>query len=443
MNLKMRLKTVVAMLAVMTLTVNAQETTPTMHITLDKAIELALSENPTIKIAEKEIELKEISKKEAWQNLLPSATLDGAIQYNVKVASMKMNMGGQTMEIKMGKDDSNTWNAALQVAIPLYAPAVYETMKLTNSDLELAVEKSRGSKIDMINQVTKAYYQLLLAQDSYNVLNENFRLAEANFDIVNKMFEQGLVSEYDKISAEVQKNNAWPSVVSGKNAVELARLQLKVLMGITADIKLVIDDNLKNYENEMAQVQNKEIDLNNNSSLRQIDMQTGMLNRQRKLLKTSFIPTLALVGSYQYQSISNTNWNIAKYKWSDAASLTLSLSIPIFKASNFTSLKSNKIQLYQLAETRVNTERMLNMQAQSFIDNMTASSEQLSSNKEAVRLAEKGVEISQKRYDIGNGTILELTNSQVQLTNTRLSYNNTIYDYLVAKSELNKVLGKE
>ena len=440
----MRLKTVVAMLAVMILTVNAQEATPTMHITLDKAIELALSENPTIKIAEKEIELKEISKTEAWQNLLPTATLDGAIQYNIKVAGMKVDMGdGNVREMKMGKDNSNTWNGGLQVAIPLYAPAVYETMKLTNSDLELAVEKSRGSKIDMINQVTKAYYQLLLAQDSYNVLNENFRLAEANFDIVNKMFEQGLVSEYDKISAEVQKNNAWPSVVSGKNAVELARLQLKVLMGITADITLIIDDNLANYENEMANVKNNEVNLSGNSSLRQIDMQTEMTNRQRKLLKTSFFPTLALVGSYQAQSISNPNWNIAKYNWSDAASLTLSLSIPLFKASNFTGLKSNKILLYQLAETRVNTERMLNMQAQSFIDNMTASSEQLTSNKNAVRLAEKGVEISQKRYDIGNGTILELTNSQVQLTNTRLSYNNTIYDYLVAKAELNKVLGKE
>ena len=443
MNLKLRLKTAVAMLAAITLTVNAQETAPTMQITLDKAIELALSENPTIKIADKEIELKEISKTEAWQNLLPSVTLDGAIVYNAKVASMKMEAMGRTQEIKMGKDNSNTWNGALQVAIPLYAPAVYETMKLSNSDLELAVEKSRSSKIDMINQVTKAYYQLLLAQDSYNVLNENFRLAEANFDIVNKMYEQGLVSEYDKISAEVQKNNAWPSVVSGKNAVELARLQLKVLMGITADVTIVIDDNLANYEKEMAQVQYNEIDLAGNSSLRQIEMQTSMLNRQRKLLKTSFIPTLALVGSYQAQSISNTNWNIGKYTWSDAASVTLSLSIPIYKAKNFTSLKSNKVQLYQLAETKVNTERMLNMQAQSFIDNMTASSEQLSSNKEAVRLAEKGVEISQKRYDIGNGTILELTNSQVQLTNTRLSYNNTIYDYLVAKSELDKVLGKE
>ena len=443
MNIRMRLKTVFALLSAITLTVNAQENTPTMELTLDKAIELALSDNPTIKVAEKEIELKEVSKAEAWQNLLPQVSLDGAIQYNIQVASMKMDMSGQTMEIKMGKDNSNTWNAGLQVAIPLYAPAVYKAMNLSKSDLELAYEKSRGSKIDLINQVTKAYYQLMLAQDSYEVLNENYRLAEANFNVVSAMFEQGRVSEYDKISAEVQKQNAWPSVVSGKKSVELAQLQLKVLMGVTADVTFVIEDNLKNYESEMLQVHANEIDLSNNSSLKQIDLQGELLSKQRKMLQTSFQPTLALVGSYQLQSISNTNWNIAKYNWSNAASLTLSLSIPLYKASNFTSLKSNKIQQSQLAETRINTERMLSMQAQSYIDNMTSSAEQLQSNKQAVELAQKGVEISQKRYDIGRGTILELTNSQVSLTNTRLSYNNTIFEYLVAKSDLQKVLGKE
>lgn len=443
MNIRMRLKTVFALLSAITLTVNAQESTPTMELTLDKAIELALSDNPTIKVAEKEIELKEVSKAEAWQNLLPQVSLDGAIQYNIQVASMKMDMSGQTMEIKMGKDNSNTWNAGLQVAIPLYAPAVYKAMNLSKSDLELAYEKSRGSKIDLINQVTKAYYQLMLAQDSYEVLNENYRLAEANFNVVSAMFEQGRVSEYDKISAEVQKQNAWPSVVSGKKSVELAQLQLKVLMGVTADVTFVIEDNLKNYESEMLQIHANEIDLSNNSSLKQIDLQGELLSKQRKMLQTSFQPTLALVGSYQLQSISNTNWNIAKYNWSNAASLTLSLSIPLYKASNFTSLKSNKIQQSQLAETRINTERMLSMQAQSYIDNMTSSAEQLQSNKQAVELAQKGVEISQKRYDIGRGTILELTNSQVSLTNTRLSYNNTIFEYLVAKSDLQKVLGKE
>ncbi len=435
----MRLRTVMALLTLFAFTANAQEAAPTMHLTLDKAIELALSENPTMKVAEKEIELKEVSKAEAWQNLLPTVSLTGSVTYNIKVAEIKTSMGS----FKMGMDDSNTWNGALQVSLPLYAPAVYQTMSLTKSDLQLAVEKSRGSKIDLVNQVTKAYYQLMLAQDSYNVLNENYKLAETNFNIVNAMYEQGRVSEYDKISAEVQKNSAWPSVVSGKNAVEIAKLQLKVLMGITADVDLVIDDNLKNHEAEMTMAANNEIDLSNNSSLRQIDMQGELLGRQRKLMKTSYLPTLALVGSYQYQSMSNTNWEVNKFNWSNASSLTLSLNIPIFKASNQTQLKSNKIQQYQLAETRINTERMLGMQAQSYIDNMTKSAEQLQSNKNAVELAQKGLEISQKRYDVGRGTILELTNSQVSLTNVKLSYNNTIYDYLVAKSELNKVLGKE
>lgn len=435
----MRLRTVMALLTLFAFTANAQEAAPTMHLTLDKAIELALSENPTMKVAEKEIELKEVSKTEAWQNLLPTVSLNGSVTYNIKVAEIKTSMGS----FKMGMDDSNTWNGALQVSLPLYAPAVYQTMNLTKSDLQLAVEKSRGSKIDLVNQVTKAYYQLMLAQDSYNVLNENYKLAETNFNIVNAMYQQGRVSEYDKISAEVQKSSAWPSVVSGKNAVELAKLQLKVLMGITADIDLVIDDSLKNHEAEMSTVASSEIDLSNNSSLRQIDMQGELLSKQRKLMKTSYLPTLAIAGSYQYQSMSNTNWEVHNFNWSNASSLTLSLSIPIFKASNQTQQKSNKIQQYQLAETRINTERMLNMQAQSYIDNMSKSAEQLESNKTAVELAEKGLEISQKRYDVGRGTILELTNSQVSLTNVKLSYNNTIYDYLVAKSELNKVLGKE
>ena len=439
MNLKMRLTTVVALLA-MLMPARAQEATPTMHLTLDKAIELAMSENPTIKVAEKEIELKKVSKNEAWQNLLPTASLNGSVNYAIKAA--EMNLGGQTF--KMGKDDASTWNGALQVSLPVFAPAIYKSMSLTKADVELAVEKSRGSKIDLVNQVTKAYYQLMLAQDSYTVLMENYKLAEENFNIVNAKFQQGSVSEYDKISAEVQKSNAWPSVISGKNAVEIAKLQLKVLMGITADVNLVIDDNLKNHEAEMDKNAAKQaIDLQNNSALRSIDLQAQLLKKQRGLLKTNFLPTLALSGNLQYQSLYNEDWKVMDYTWGNSSSVALSLSIPLFQASNFTKLKSNKIQQWQLAETRTNTERMLNMQAQSYLDNMTKSAEQLESNKTAVELAKKGLEISQKRYDVGKGTILELTNSQVSLTNVQLSYNNTIYDYLVAKSELNTVLGKE
>ena len=440
MNCKMRLTVMFAMLATFMLTY-AQENLPVLNLTLDKAIELALSDNPTMKVAEQEIALKEVSKKEAWQNLLPSVSIDGSISYDIKVAEIKTSMGS----FKMGMDDSNTWNGALTVSLPLYAPAIYRSITMGKKDIELAVEKSRGSKMELVNQVKKAYYQLMLAQDSYDVLMESYKLTERNYNVVKAKYEQGRVSEYDKISAEVQHRSVWPSVVSSKNAVNLAKLQLKVLMGVTADVNLTIDDKLSNYETQMAidATSASQISLDENSTLKQIDLNGELLNQQRKMLYTNFHPTLALVGSYQYLSRSNTNWEFYNYNWGNASSLALSLSIPLYKASNFTKLKSNKIQQEQLAETRLNTERQLRMQAQSQLDNMVASAEQLETNKKSVELAKKEVNISEKRYEVGKGTILELNSSQVSLTNVQLTYHNSIFNYLVAKSEFETIIGKE
>ena len=74
---------------------------------------------------------------------------------------------------------------------------------------------------------------------------------------------------------------------------------------------------------------------------------------------------------------------------------------------------------------------------------MVASAEQLETNKKSVELAKKEVTISEKRYEVGKGTILELNSSQVSLTNMQLTYHNSIYDYLVAKSEFETITGKE
>ena len=436
----MRLTLALSMLAIFTLT-RAQEALPVLNLTLDKAIELALSDNPTMKVAEQEIELKKIAKKEAWQSMLPSASIDGTISYDIKVAEIKTSMGS----FKMGMDDSNTWNGGLNVSLPLYAPAIYRSITMGQKDIELAVEKSRGSKMELINQVKKAYYQLMLAQDSYDVLMESYKLTERNYNVVKAKYEQGKVSEYDKISAEVQHRSVWPNVVSSKNAVNLAKLQLKVLMGVTADVDLATNDKLANYEGQMQidATSATQISLDGNSTLKQIDMNGELLNQQRKMLYTNFHPTLALVGSYQYLSRSNTNWEFYNYNWGNSSSISLSLSIPLFKASNFTKLKSNKIQQWQLAENRLNTERQLRMQAQGQLDNMVSSAEQLETNKKSVELAKKEVSISEKRYEVGKGTILELNSSQVSLTNVQLTYHNSIYNYLVAKSEFETIIGKE
>jgi len=419
----------------------AQEAKQTLTLTLDKALEIALSENPTIKVANEEIALKKTAHKETWQTLLPEVSLSGNWQHTIQAAVMKLN----DMEFKMGKDGTNTVAGVATLSLPIFAPTVYKAMSMTKTDIELAVEKARSSEQDLVNQVTKAYYQLMLAQDSHEVLKQSFAVAEENYNVVNAKFQQGSVSEFDKISAQVQMNSVKPNLISASNAVTLSQLQLKVLMGITADVDLKIEDNLGKYENSVFANQLETIDegLVNNSTMRQLDLNLKMLQQNRKSLYTGFMPTLGAQISYQYQSLYNNHWNVFDYNWAGSSSLVFSLSIPIYRASNFTKLKTNTIQQRQLQQNRINAERQLNMQMTSYRKNMAASSEQVSSNKENVLQAKKAVEIAGKRYEVGKGTVLELNNSQVQLTQAELTYNQSIYDYLVAKADLDLVLGRD
>ena len=420
---------------------HGQEAKDTLFLTLDRALEIALEDNPTIKVAEEEIALKKVAHKETWQNLLPQASIDGTWNHTIRAA--QMNLGGQSF--KMGMDNSNTVSGVLNISLPLFAPGVYKAMSMTKTDIELAVEKSRASKLDLVNQVTKGYYQLMLAQDSYEVLQKSYRLAEENFNIVDAKYRQGAVSEFDKISAEVQMRSIKPNVISAGNAVTLSKLQLKVLMGVTADVDIKIDDSLGNYETSLfANELNQPVTgLDNNTTMKQLDLNRKMLNQNIKSLRTNFMPTLGMNYSYQYQSLYNDNWDVFDYSWSGSSSLMFTLSIPLYKASNFTKLKSNRIQIRQLEQNRLNTERQLNMQVTGFRDNMAASSEQVASNRENVMQAQKAVQIAGKRYEVGKGTVLELNTSQVQLTEAELTYNQSIYDYLVAKADLDQVLGKD
>lgn len=412
-----------------------------IDLTLQKAIDIALAENPTIRVADKEIQLKENAQKEAWMALLPEVTANASLQHTLIAAEMKLSGNS----FKMGRDGVNTGNVSAALNVPVFAPAVYQAMKLSKEDILLAQEKARGSRLDLINQVTKAYYHVLLAQDSYDVVQKAYNTSKQSYDVVEQKFNVGKVSEYDKISAEVQMRSMNSSLVSTKNALSLVKLQLKVLMGINPDLDVNIVDKLENYQNEMllSEVTAVTDELQNNSTLKQLDLNKSMLERNLKIQRTNFMPTVAFNLTGQYQSLYNDNWKVWDYEWSPSASFTFAVSIPIFKASNWTKLKSTKIQLSQMTDSRLNTERSLLMSVQSYRNNMASSIAQMESNKTAVEQADKAVTISAKRYEVGRGTILELNQSQVALTQAQLTYVQSIYEYLTNKSDLNYTLGRE
>ena len=432
------MKPVLACMLLAFVAMNAQAQ-DTLRISLKEAIQIALSENPTIKVADQEIQLKKEANREVIWGLLPEVSLVGSFNHTIEKQSFAIM--GQVMRV----GTINNASGGVTASLPVFAPALYQSMKLTKADVQLAMEKARSSRLDMVNQVTKAFYQLLLAQDSYVVLQKSYKQSEDNFNVVNAKFQQGSVSEYDKISADVQMRSLKPSVVSAGNGVNLAMLQLKVLLGMESNIPVIVDGNLKDYEMAMftrqAQPQPADI-VGGNTTLRQLDMNYDMLQRNLKLKYTNFMPNLALSFQFMYTSMSE-NWKVFDYTWTPYSTVGLSLSIPLFKGGNFSQVKQAKLQLKQLDMTRINTERQLKMQAQSYLDNMAASTEQVVSNKEAVLQAEKGRTIAEKRYEVGRGTILELNSSEVALTQAQLTYNQSIYDYLVAKADLDLVMGVE
>ena len=425
----------VAALMLCTLGTTAQEK---LSLTLDQAIEIALSDNPTIQVAEQTVQLKKISDKETVMGLLPEASLAGSYTRTIKKQTMVMN----GMKFQVGIP--NQYQGGLSVSLPVFAPTLYKSMKLTKTDVALAVEQARSSKIDLVNQVTKAFYQALLAQDSYTVLEKSFAQSEENFRIVNAKFEQGKVSEFDKISAEVQMRNLQPSVISARNAVELSKLQLLVLMNIEPETEIELQGSLNDYEeNVFAGILTTDTNsLKENSSLVQLDMNVKMLQQTLSLNKQNFVPMVALQFNYMYTCMAN-DFKFKEYEWNPYSNVSLSVSVPLFKYSNFSNLKKTNIQISQLMQNRDYTARQLAMQQQSYLNSMAATAEQVASNKEAITQAKKARDIAEKLYEVGRGTVLELNSAEVALTQAELTYTQAIYDYLSAKADLDKLQGKD
>ena len=451
------------------------QTQPTQTLALDlkTAIGIALNENPTIKVADMEIGKKDYSKKETIAGLFPR--IDGSASYSRTIEKQTMYMDTEAFDMsamfapiyntigqlhpefqvpqlgggssssgetgmKVGTD--NTYSVGLSASLPIIAPQLWKSVQLSSADIEQAVESARSSRLSMVNQVEKAYYNLLLAQNSYEVIKMSYDNAVLNARDYKHKFEQGTASEYDVLRADVQVRNLEPTLLQTENSVKLSKLQLKVLMGVDMALEITPTDRLEDYEASMyEETMNIDTSLEQNTDLRQLDLQTAYLKKAVDVQRMAWFPTLSATANYNWISMSDGGM-FSDFRWSPYSSIGLSLSLPIFQggARHF-RIKQAKSNVLQLGLQRDNLLNTLSMQVQMSMDNIQKSVKQIASNKEGVRQAEKAYAIMQKSFEIGSATFIELNDADLALTNSRLSYNQAIYDFLAAKSDLQLLLG--
>lgn len=415
-----------------------------VHVNLQKAIEIALSENPTIKIADRNIEAKKYYKDEQIAALFPNISASGSYQRTVKKQKMTMEMGGNPMTIEVGT--SNNYSAGINVSLPLVAAPTWYNLKLSQIDVETAVESARSSRISLVNEVKKAYYGLLLAKDSYRVLQVNYANVEYTANNINSKYEQGLASDFEKLRADVQVKNQKPQLTSAENTVNLATMMLKVLIGVDVNEPIIFDGQLSDFEDEMLNYQvaeAKNISLENNSDLRQLSLSQNSLDMSMKLLKASACPTLAFSGNAQYMTMAN-DFDFANYNWFPYSVVGLSLNVPIMSwVGTSYKIKEAKLSIANLQEQKQYVENNLRVSVNNNLSNIRNAMADMTSNKETMMQAQRAYEIVQKQFEVGMATWLDLNSAELALTQSQLLYHQSIYNFLTAKTELEALMGQE
>ena len=413
---------------------NTEATESPVVLTLDEALQVALSDNPTVKVADKTIQKKQYAKKGTYAALWPEIAASATYQRYIK--KQRLHFNGDDIEI----GTANNISAGINAGMPLVNAQLWKSLKLSAMDVELAVEQARSSRIDMVEQVSKAFYQVLLAKDSYDVYKRVYDNAVENHRIIEKRYSVGQVSEYDFIRSQVSVANAEPNVFNAENSIVLALWQLKALLGVDLDKDIDCAGRLADYEVELnAQIEMG--DLSNNSTMKQLDIQSDMLEQALKIKRAANLPTLALSVGYNYV-VMNETLDFSEYQWNPYSVAAFSLNIPIFAGGKRRAeINQAKIDIETLQLQKENTERQLRTAMMSYYSNMLTNVKQFHASSQTISQAKRGYEIAVKRYEVGGGTLVDVDNSQLAYTQAELSRSTAIFNYLTNQVSMAKVMG--
>lgn len=408
-----------------------------LQLTLDQALEIALSESNTIKIADMTIEKTGYAKKGSYASLYPNISASGSYQRTLLKQVMVMDMGGEPMEIKVGRD--NNISAAASASMPLINASLWESLKLSGMDVEMAVEQARSSKISLIKQVKQSFYAVLLAEESLNVVTQVYENAQKNYEKTEQRAQVGKASEVERLRAQVNVMNAEPNVSSAENAVLLATWQLKAVMGIDLETDVEVVGKISDYTDNMLSPYVADEDLSGNSSLAQLELQGRMLESTIRMQKKQYIPTLAASINYNYSAMGDD-----ELRWFPSSTAALSLSVPIFDGfAKHNNIMQSKKTKDMLDLQREDAERNLRIGIRNYNDQMALCIKNYQAANATVEIAQKSYEITEKMYEVGKATLVELNDAQLALEQAQLTQAQAIYNFMVAKANLDEMLGKE
>ncbi len=432
---------IVLIMFLLPLTALAQTGAQGEVLTLTKAIDTALANQPTISASQYAVRASEARIGEALSNYYPQVSVSGAYSRISPAASglRSTTVSPTTSSTNTASGSGTPFNSYTTSAS--LSQNVYDFGK-TASQVRINRLSTESARFDLSNtrdtvvlNVKQAYFNALQADRNRDVAKQAVRQFQQHLEQARGFFEVGTKAKFDVTKAEVDLSNAELNLIKAENQVRQSRVTLNNAMGIANPPEYTLEDNLLYatfelpFENAVQKAYAQRPDLQ--SLVKKREASKESVNLARK----GYFPQLTGSANYYY---SGTGFPLEN-GWTYG----LSISVPIF---------TGFLTKYQVAEAQANlgtveaNERTLRLdiysQVQQSYLSLREAGERVKTAQLAVRQAKENVELATGRYQEGVGNPLEVTDAVVALSNAEVAYTSALTDYKNAQAAIEKAIGE-
>ncbi len=421
--------------------------------TLQQAIDFAIEKNVSIRNGKLDALSAEARIREIKSSALPQISASASLTDNLIIQRAFLpavffdpNASPDAPAVPVQFGVAYSANAAASVNQIIYSAALNVGLRAADTYRELAQRSLASSKVVVAEQVAKAYYGVLVALERAKLLDYNITRLDTTLNETQAMNKQGFVEKLDVQRLEVQSNNLKAERQKVQNLIELSYVLLKFQMGLGVNDEITLAEQLEDRSvNDLRPLISADPTFRYQSRIEYstLETQIKLAEQDIEVSQKGYYPTLAAFANYGYNSGRNQIAQLVTSPWFNFASLGLSLQIPIFDGF----LKKSQIaqKRYTLQKAQNSGELLKNsidLQIRQSSITLTNGLQTLQTQQRNRDLATEIVRVTRIKYKEGVGSSLEVLNAEGSLREAQTNYYSSLYDFLIAKVDQDKALGR-
>ena len=430
-----------AILIILTLAVAADAQTQPEQLTLDSLINLVAEHSREIKLAEQEVEYAKAEKKEALSLALPKLSAAAGYTRSLSDIYMYLDMGalGEDGVSKIKTNYDNDFSAGVVLQQTLFSFTVANALKAAKQYKKVTDYLYDASYQEIMTVTKQVFYQSLLLKTVWEVAGASEKNAHENFEDMQSRFDNGLVSEFELLQAEVRYRDAVPQTLEARRNYELGLVDIKNLAGIDMETDINLIGTLDAYPT-IPPTASLDAILQQRPDYNALLWQQELYSTGVSAEKANYFPSLSAVAAYGYSAMSN-EW--AFENENNSWTVGLNLSIPIF-TGGATKARVQKARV-SLNKARLQLDRgrdNIAKEVKSVRLRLEEAHERITSARATMAAADKAFSIAEATAKTGLTTQLQLKDSRIALDQATNGYYAAVCEYLIAYYDWEKSIGQ-